>query len=307
MEANRNIPLRVVALMNQKGGVGKTTTAVNLAAAAATLGLRTLLVDMDPQAHASLHLGIDPDALEHSVYSILLDPADDPHDALVRIDDNLTVLPAETDLAAAESELTSVHERHHRLHRILQRLSPDFDLALIDCPPSLGLLTLNALAAAREVLIPMQAHFLALQGVSKLLETVQLMSRSINPALRVSGVVLCMHENQTTHAQEVVADLDTFFEQQRGTDLPWSGARVFRPHIRRNIKLAESPSFGQSVFAYAPDAAGAKDYRELAETIFGNAPVDAPARAGEHSSVPDDESPPVVNVRTAESAERTAP
>lgn len=305
MEADHNIPLRVVALMNQKGGVGKTTTAVNLAAAAATLGLRTLLVDMDPQAHATLHLGVDPDALEHSVYSVLLDPDADPRQALATVEDNLSLLPAETDLAAAESELTSVPERHHRLHRVLQRLAPDFDLVLIDCPPSLGLLTLNALAAAREVLIPMQAHFLALQGVSKLLETVQLMTGSINPALRVRGVVLCMHENQTTHAQEVVADLDAFFEQQQDANLPWSGAKVFRPHIRRNIKLAESPSFGQSVFAYAPDAAGAKDYRDLAETIFATPP--ATTSTGTPPTGPEAEHAPVVHVRTTESAEHTAP
>ncbi|MEO1583882.1 MAG: AAA family ATPase [Planctomycetota bacterium] len=261
--------MRVMALMNQKGGVGKTTTTVNLAAAAAKLGKRTLLVDLDPQAHATLHLGADPESLDGSVYDILLDPDHDPEHPLIATRDHLTLLPAETDLAAAETELQNADARQHRLTRALQRLSDRFDLVLIDCPPALGLLTLNGLAAANEVLIPMQAHFLALQGVGKLLETVRLVGASVNDRLAVAGVVLCMHDHQATLSQEVVADLKGFFDAARGTDAPWNAARVFDPPIRRNIKLAECPSFGQTIFEYAPDAAGAKDYQALAQSVLG--------------------------------------
>ncbi|MCW5777123.1 MAG: ParA family protein [Phycisphaeraceae bacterium] len=258
---------RVVALMNQKGGVGKTTTAVNLGAALARTGLRTLLIDLDPQAHATLHLGVDTRTLDGSVYDALLDSSIDPSSLVHRVAENLFVLPAVTDLAAAETELATVPDRQQRLTATIRRLAPAYDAILIDCPPSLGLLTVNALAAAHEVLVPMQAHFLALQGVSKLLETVTAISTSINPRLRVLGVVLCMHDANTTHTQEVVADLDAFFEQHRGTKAPWADARVFRPPVRRNIKLAECPSFGQTVFDYAPGAAGATDYLALAEAI----------------------------------------
>lgn len=256
-----------LAFMNQKGGVGKTTTVVNVAAAMAQRGRRVLVIDMDPQAHASLHLGHDPAELDGSVYDVLLEPSL-VSDAIVKSRENLAVLPAEVDLAAAEVELATGDDRHGRLTTAIDLVASDFDVVMIDCPPSLGLLTLNALAAADSVIVPMQAHFLALQGVSKLLETVQLMSQKVNPRLRVAGVVLCMHDEQTTHGREVVADLDAFFEQAAGSNLPWAGGRVFRPGVRRNIKLAESPSFGQTIFEYAPAAPGAEDYAELAKVIL---------------------------------------
>jgi len=266
-------PVRVIALMNQKGGVGKTTTTVNLAAGIAELGRSVLVVDMDPQAHATLHLGVEPGAGQDgsepspTVYDLLLDPSIGL-DACVRpVSDRLAVVPAETDLAAAESELAGVPDRNRRLAAALEEAHGRFEFVLLDCPPGLGLLTLNALAAAQEVIIPMQAHFLALQGVGKLLETVRVVRDQVNPELRVAGVVLCMHDTQVSHSREVVDDLTGFFESQRQTGLPWAHARVYRPPIRRNIKLAECPSFGQTIFQYAPWAPGALDYRELAESV----------------------------------------
>lgn len=270
---------RIIALINQKGGVGKTTTTVNLAAGLAQRGQRVLIVDLDPQAHATLSVGINPEQISHSVYDLLLD-WDDEAASVIDARPNLSVIAAETDLAAAESELATQPDRHGRLARVLAPLHNRFDFILIDCPPSLGLLTLNALAAAREVLIPMQAHFLALQGVSKLLETVRLVSGEINPALSVTGVVLCAHDANVSHAQEVVRDLTEFFEGSRRQDVPWSHATILRPFIRRNIKLAECPSFGQTIFDYAPGAPGAADYLALAQSVLdakSSKPANPPA------------------------------
>lgn len=279
-------PARVIAFMNQKGGVGKTTTAVSLAAGIARQGRRTLLIDLDPQAHASLHLGVEPGSTGATVYDALHDPAR-VTDAIAHARENLDVLPAETDLAAAESELAGAPDRQQRLTQAIARLQSDparaYDFILMDCPPSLGLLTLNALTAAREVMIPMQAHFLALQGVGKLLETVRLVSQQLNNRLRISGVILCMHEEVTRHSKEVVADLDAFFDQAREQDVPWRSARVYRPPIRRNIKLAESPSFGQTVFEYAPDAPGARDYEELSKKIVAEWDTLLARRSGQPS------------------------
>jgi chromosome partitioning protein len=258
---------RILALMNQKGGVGKTTTAVNLAAGLAAAGRSTLLIDLDPQAHTTLHLGVEPGEASASVYDILLDPAM-ASQAVIQTRPNLALIPSTTDLAAAESELAGVPDRQQRMVRALEPLKQRFEFILIDCPPSLGLLTLNALAAAREVIVPMQAHFLALQGVGKLLETVTLVGRAVNPRLRVSGVILCMHEETTRHAREVVADIESFFQRSREQDVAWRGARVHRPPVRRNIKLAECPSFGKTIFEYAPTCPGAADYAALAGELI---------------------------------------
>lgn len=281
--------------MNQKGGVGKTTTSVNLAAALARAGRPTLLVDLDPQSHSTLHLGLDPASVKHSAYDLLLDPAC-AAEAVHESRPNLWVVPSVTDLAAVETELASADDRQERLSRALAPLRPQFEFILFDCPPSLGLLTLNALAAAREVIVPMQAHFLALQGLGKLLETVHLVGREVNPRLRVSGVVLCMHEETTRHAKEVVADIASFFDDSSSKDVPWRGARVYRPPIRRNIKLAECPSFGQTIFEYAPACPGASDYEQLAGGLIAEWDALLARRAAE--------APPVSNVSIAPGAKK---
>jgi len=264
---------RVIALMNQKGGVGKTTTTVNLGAALAQIGQRVLLIDLDPQAHLTLHLGLDADNLDNTVYHLLIDPSLPAPDTVREVSQNLDVIPAEVNLAGIESELISLAAAG-QAQRILQAkcqalldAQSGYDYILIDCPPSLGLLTINALALAMEVIVPMQAHFLALQGLSKLLETVNLVKQAINPDLSVAGTIICMHESHTVLANEVLTDLRDFLNQARHTDVPWQDAVVFEPPIRRNIKLAESPGFGKTIFDYAPACAGAHDYRALAHAL----------------------------------------
>ena len=259
---------RRIAFLNQKGGVGKTTTTCNLGAALAEAGCRVLLIDLDPQSHLSLHLGVDGETVGSTVYDLFLNPDLPVTDALVQVRPNLWLVPATVDLAAAESELASVQGRNEILRRHIDSVCKNYDCVLIDCPPSLGLLTINALAGVDELIVPMQAHFLALQGVGKLLETVSLVSKGVNDQLRVSGVVLCNHETQSTHGKEVVGELEQFFEEARGSGQPWEDAKVFTPVIRRNIKLAEAPSFGQTIFDYAPWCPGAIDYRTLAERLM---------------------------------------
>ena len=256
---------RIISLLNQKGGVGKTTTTVNLAAALATLEYKVLVIDLDPQTHLGLHFGIEE--ASNSVYDLLMDENISIADTLVSARKNIDLVTSEVDLVAAESELASKTDRHDLLSRKLTEVVDNYDYILIDCPPSLGLLAINALAASKELIVPMQTHFLALQGVSRLFETVSMLVDGLNPDLQVTGIVLCMHEGHTNLGKEVVADLEEFFEASRTQDVPWKNCEILQPPIRRNVKLAEAPSFGKTIFDYEPDCAGANDYRKLAESV----------------------------------------
>ena len=188
-----------------------------------------------------------------------------------QVAENLWVVPSHLDLAAAELELAGVVGREVILRDKLEEDPDEFDYLFIDCPPSLGILTLNALAAVDEVFIPLQPHFLALHGLSKLLETVDLVSRRLNSRLRLSGVILCMYDAGTRLAVEVSQDVDEFFRRAQDRQLPWAGAPIFQTRIRRNVRLAEAPSFGQSIFQYAPQSNGAEDYRTLAQEVLAAA------------------------------------
>ena len=276
--------MRIIALMNQKGGVGKTTTTVNLGAALAEQGKRVCLIDLDPQAHLTINYGVEPTDDHVSLYDVLVDDVSFL-EAVHAVDKNVALVASSIDLAGAEIELVNVIGRETLLKKKLEQAQHDFDFVLLDCPPSLGILTLNALSVAHEVIIPMQPHFLALQGVAKLLETVHLVSKRINPQLKVTGIVLTMYDAQTKLTSEVVAELNGFIQEANGKPLPWAGAKVFNTKIRRNIKLAECPSFGQTILKYDAASNGAFDYRNLARELIGLPPLAAPVAAPKSAAV----------------------
>ncbi len=285
--------MRTIAVLNQKGGVGKTTTVANVAGALAAAGQKVVVIDLDPQAHLTIHLGVEPQTIVAGVYEVLTQGADF-RASLMLVRPNLWLLAANINLVGAETELVNVVGREIILREAMQGSQDQFDFCLIDCPPSLSVLSVNALAAAQEVLIPLQPHFLALQGFGKLLQTVGLVNKRINPRLKVMGVLLCMHDTRASLSNEVRADIESFLESARGSNSAWSQAQILPTYIRRNIKLAEAPSYGQTVFEYDPTCNGAEDYGKVAKFLLGidETAVPAPAPVAAASEPPGQGSTP---------------
>ncbi|MGH2657677.1 MAG: ParA family protein [Actinomycetota bacterium] len=265
---------RVVAVANQKGGVGKSTTAVNLAASLAELGLKVLVIDMDPQGNASTGLGIVPGRRIVGTYQVISQGT--PADSAVMETSvpGVWAIPSTIDLAGAEIELVGQISRENRLARAVEPLIQTYDLILLDCPPSLGLLTVNALSAAHELIVPIQCEYYALEGLGQLLRNVRLIQQNLNPTLRLTGIVLTMYDSRTKLSEQVVAEVRRYF-----------GSRVYDTIIPRTVRLSEAPGFGKPITEYDPSSKGAKAYRALAVEFLEREATDLPLPTEEPPSV----------------------
>lgn len=248
---------KIISIANQKGGVGKTTTAVNLSSALAVLEKKVLLVDCDPQANATSGLGVNPDELEYSVYECLLGQVDAENVIYETDTPNLDLLPTRIDLVGAEVELVGEKDREHFLQRALDPLRDQYEYIIIDCSPSLGLITLNALTASDSVIIPIQSEYFALEGLGKLLNTVRIVQTRLNPKLAIEGLLITMYDNRLRLARQVVEDVRSHF-----------GSLVFDTIIFRNTKLAEAPSYGKSIIMHDAASTGSVNYLNLAQEIL---------------------------------------
>ncbi|HAR63433.1 MAG: ParA family protein [Candidatus Margulisiibacteriota bacterium] len=246
----------IFSIVNQKGGVGKTTTAVNLSAYLASRGEKTLIIDMDPQGNASSGLGVNKDSIEFDIYSVIIGRVD-INDSIVSTEiENLSIIPATKNLAGAEVELAGMEAREYMLKSSMKSIKDSFDYVIIDCPPSLGLLTINALGASDKVIIPVQCEYYALEGLGNLIGTLKLVKKSINPGLEIAGIVMTMFDARTMLNNQVVVDAKNYF-----------GKKVFETVIPRNIRLSEAPSHGLPISMYEPESKGAIAYRRLAKEV----------------------------------------